>query len=138
MSLPNERWPNELWLSARAARLNAAHIMNYNSAVCGPAAVQAWRLSMALPMTFWSAFGRPAPTTPSAKTTARRPAEDLTQLSGIGAKLAASLSDFGITQIAQIAALDDAAIDRLDARQSGFKALAKRFDLVGQAQRLAT
>lgn len=127
--------PNELWLNARAARLNAAHLMNYNSAVCGTAAVQAWRLSMALPMTFWSAFGRPAPVTPSAET---RPAEDLTQLAGIGAKLAASLSDFGITQVAQIAALDDAAIDRLDAKQAGFKALAKRFDLVGQAQRMAS
>ncbi|MBF9032241.1 NADH:ubiquinone oxidoreductase [Rhodobacterales bacterium HKCCE3408] len=61
-------------------------------------------------------------------------ADDLTVLSGVGAKLATALNEFGIYHFDQIASLDEAGIDWLNDQQPGFKALAKRFDLVGQAK----
>jgi predicted flap endonuclease-1-like 5' DNA nuclease len=61
-------------------------------------------------------------------------ADDLTVLAGIGPKLAAALNAAGITRIDQIAALDEDAIARLEARQKGFRMLCARHDLVGQAR----
>lgn len=61
-------------------------------------------------------------------------ADDLTTLSGVGTKLAATLNEFGIYHIDQIATLDERGIAWLNEQQPGFKALAKRFDLVNQAR----
>ncbi|QBY00151.1 hypothetical protein E2K80_04875 [Rhodophyticola sp. CCM32] len=63
-------------------------------------------------------------------------ADDLTSISGIGAKLALTLNEFGIYHYDQIATLDETGIDWLNNQQSGFKALVARFDLIGQAKDL--
>ena len=64
-------------------------------------------------------------------------ADDLTVMSGVGEKLALVMNDFGIFHFDQIAGLTDHGIDWLNAQQPGFKAVIKRFDLVGQAKALA-
>jgi len=64
--------------------------------------------------------------------------DDLTVMSGVGEKLALVMNDFGIYHFDQIAGLTDEGIDWLNAQQPGFKAVIKRFDLVGQAKDLAT
>ncbi|MCU4654607.1 hypothetical protein N8I71_17340 [Roseibacterium sp. SDUM158016] len=61
-------------------------------------------------------------------------ADDLTALKGVGAKLAASLNEFGIYHFDQIANLDDEGIAWLNEQQNGFKMIAARYDLVGQAR----
>lgn len=63
--------------------------------------------------------------------------DDLTLIAGIGAKLAATLNEFGVYHFDQIASLDAGGIDWLNEQQPGFKALETRFDLVGQARTLA-
>lgn len=60
--------------------------------------------------------------------------DDLTALSGVGAKLAAALNEFGIYHYDQIASLDEAGIAWLDAQQKGFRMICGRYDLVGQAK----
>jgi predicted flap endonuclease-1-like 5' DNA nuclease len=55
-------------------------------------------------------------------------------LSGVGAKLAAALNEFGIYHYDQIASLDEAGIAWLDAQQKGFRMICGRYDLVGQAK----
>ena len=42
--------------------------------------------------------------------------DDLTRIKGLGPKLAALLNSLGVTQYAQIAAWDDAEIDRIDSQ----------------------
>jgi predicted flap endonuclease-1-like 5' DNA nuclease len=61
-------------------------------------------------------------------------ADDLTALKGVGAKLAQALNDLGLTRFDQIAALDEAAIARIDARQKGFRMTCTRHDIVAQAR----
>lgn len=62
--------------------------------------------------------------------------DDLTAVKGIGAKMAASLNEFGIYHYDQIAALDAAGIDWLDEHLPGFKRNCARFDLVSGAAQL--
>jgi predicted flap endonuclease-1-like 5' DNA nuclease len=62
--------------------------------------------------------------------------DDLTTLAGVGPKLAASLNEVGIYHFDQIAALNEDGIAWLDDRQKGFKMLAARYDIVGQAKAL--
>lgn len=61
-------------------------------------------------------------------------ADDLTALKGVGATLAQALNGCGIFRFDQIAALDEDAIARIDARQKGFRMTCARHDLVGQAR----
>jgi predicted flap endonuclease-1-like 5' DNA nuclease len=64
-------------------------------------------------------------------------ADDLTVLTGVGAKLATALNEFGIYHFDQIAALDEEGIAWLDAQQKGFRMTCARYDIVGQARALS-
>lgn len=61
-------------------------------------------------------------------------ADDLTALTGVGAKLAAALNEFGIYHFDQLATLDADGIDWLNDQQAGFKMLCARYNLVDQAR----
>jgi len=61
-------------------------------------------------------------------------ADDLTALTGVGAKLATSLNEFGIYHFDQLASLDAEGVDWLNDQQPGFKMLAARYKLVDQAK----
>ena len=63
--------------------------------------------------------------------------DDLTRIKGVGPKLAATLASLGVTRFAQIAAWDDAEIDRIDAQLGRFEGRIRRDDWVGQAAFLA-
>lgn len=64
-------------------------------------------------------------------------ADDLTRIKGLGPKLAATLHGLGVSSFAQIAAWDDAEIDRIDAELGRFQGRIRRDDWVGQAKLLA-
>jgi len=64
-------------------------------------------------------------------------ADDLTEIKGIGAKMAAGLNEFGIYHFDQIAGLDAEGIDWIDEHMPGFKRNCARFDLVAGAKALA-
>lgn len=87
------------------------------------------------------AAGVPA-TTPAAEPAPAAPAasggDDLTRIKGLGPKLAATLRDMGVTTFAQVAAWDDAEIDRVDAQLGRFQGRIRRDDWVGQARLLAS
>ncbi|MEM1273200.1 MAG: hypothetical protein AAGF88_05240 [Pseudomonadota bacterium] len=150
---------DEFWLNATATQRNMRHMVNYGAAFYGTATLQAWKLGIDAPLAFWQAVARVggtpatgfktrAQTNPVAPPVAKDveplpspvetvedvPPDDLTALSGVGAKLADTLNGFHIYRYDQLAALTDADIDALNERQPGFKALVKRFDLVGQAK----
>jgi predicted flap endonuclease-1-like 5' DNA nuclease len=76
---------------------------------------------------------QPEPTIPPI---AERGADDLTQLVGIGPKLAASLAERGVTTFAQIAAWQGKELDEIDKALS-LKGRATRDAWVSQARRLA-
>ena len=63
--------------------------------------------------------------------------DDLTRIKGVGPKLAATLAALGVTRFEQIAAWDDAEIDRIDAQLGRFEGRIRRDDWVGQAAFLA-
>ncbi len=63
--------------------------------------------------------------------------DDLTRLKGVGPKLAAQLGGMGVTGFAQIAAWDDADIDRIDAHLGRFQGRIRRDGWVEQARLLA-
>lgn len=64
-------------------------------------------------------------------------ADDLTQLKGVGPKLAARLADLGFTRFDQIAALDDADAAALDAQLGNFQGRMSRDRWIEQAGYLA-
>ncbi|GAA5071840.1 hypothetical protein N0B44_13865 [Roseibacterium beibuensis] len=61
-------------------------------------------------------------------------ADDLTELKGVGAKLAEALNEFGIFHFDQIATLDEDGVAWLNDQQPGFKMTCARYDLIAQAQ----
>ena len=63
-------------------------------------------------------------------------ADDLTRLKGVGPKLAAQLQDLGVTSFAQIAAWDEADIDRIDDQLGRFKGRIRRDNWIEQAKLL--
>ncbi|QPC98020.1 MULTISPECIES: hypothetical protein [Qipengyuania] len=74
---------------------------------------------------------------PKAATPAPSTGDDLTRIKGLGPKLATTLGEMGITGFAQIAAWDDAEIERVDAQLGRFQGRIRRDDWVGQAKLLA-
>ncbi len=63
--------------------------------------------------------------------------DDLTQLKGVGPKLAAMLQDQGVTGFSQIAAWSDDDVARIDATLGRFQGRIERDDWRGQARLLA-
>lgn len=79
----------------------------------------------------------PAPSPPSAETAPPTgDATDLTQIKGLGPKLAATLAERGITRVDQIAALSPAAAAELDAALGVFQGRMARDRWVEQARLL--
>ncbi len=66
------------------------------------------------------------------------PADDLLRIKGVGPKLVALLASLGVTRFAQIAAWDEAEIDRIDARLGTFAGRIRRDSWVEQANFLAS
>lgn len=86
----------------------------------------------------------PAKTVPPVETSEKQPvktgskgADDLTQIKGLGPKLAAMLTDMGINQISQIAAWDESEIARIDAQLGRFSGRIERDNWVEQARHLS-
>jgi predicted flap endonuclease-1-like 5' DNA nuclease len=63
--------------------------------------------------------------------------DDLSLVKGLGPKLVEQLRSLGVTRFAQIAAWDDADIDRIDAQLGRFQGRIRRDDWPGQARLLA-
>jgi predicted flap endonuclease-1-like 5' DNA nuclease len=63
--------------------------------------------------------------------------DDLTRIKGVGPKLVALLDSIGVTSFAQIAAWDEAEIDRIDAQLGAFAGRIRRDNWVEQARLLA-
>ena len=63
--------------------------------------------------------------------------DDLTRIKGLGPKIAAILSEQGITRFAQIADWDDAEIERIDAKLGKFQGRIRRDSWVEQAKLLS-
>lgn len=64
-------------------------------------------------------------------------ADDLTRIKGVGPRLAAQLRELGVTSFAQIAAWNEADIDRVDAQLGRFQGRIRRDSWVEQARLLA-
>lgn len=73
----------------------------------------------------------------AAPATASETVDDLKKIKGIGPKLEKLLNSLGITSYAQIAAWDEAEIDRIDARLGSFQGRIRRDDWPAQARLLA-
>lgn len=76
-----------------------------------------------------------APPAPAAPTASE--GDDLRRIKGVGPKLVTMLNGLGVTSFAQIAAWDDAEIDRIDAELGRFQGRIRRDDWVAQAKLLA-
>ena len=63
--------------------------------------------------------------------------DDLTLIKGLGPKLKTLLGELGVTTFAQIAAWDDAEIDRIDSQLGRFEGRIRRDSWVEQAKLLA-
>ncbi|OYW44894.1 MAG: hypothetical protein B7Z08_10910 [Sphingomonadales bacterium 32-68-7] len=63
--------------------------------------------------------------------------DDLTRIKGLGPRIAEQLQALGVTRFAQIAAWNEAEIDRIDAQLGRFAGRIRRDDWPGQARLLA-
>lgn len=109
-----------------------------NSAlVDSPPAAQREAAPVATPTGLAGAGAAVAGAKDAAAASASQDEDDLTRLKGVGPKLAAVLRDLGVTNFGQIAAWDDAEIDRIDAHLGRFQGRIRRDDWVGQARLLA-
>lgn len=82
-----------------------------------------------------------APVTEPAPVPVAAPAagtDDLSLIKGLGPKLRAQLGEMGITSFAQIAAWDEAEIDRIDAQLGRFQGRIRRDNWVEQAKLLSS
>ena len=79
-----------------------------------------------------AAMAEPVPLPPTSEA-----GDDLTRIKGLGPKLAEQLRALGVTRLDQIAAWDDAEIDRIDARLGRFQGRIRRDDWPAQARLLA-
>ncbi|RXZ32272.1 hypothetical protein EO081_11700 [Sphingomonas desiccabilis] len=79
----------------------------------------------------------PARSIPAAAPVPAATASDLTTLKGLGPKVAAQLAELGITSIADLAALDPAEADRIDASLGSFQGRMARDRWVEQARLLS-
>ncbi len=87
--------------------------------------------------------GQPVPETIASPDSEQVPdtaagADDLSLIKGLGPKLRAHLAEMGITSFAQIAAWDDAEIDRIDAQLGRFQGRIRRDNWVEQAKLLSS
>jgi predicted flap endonuclease-1-like 5' DNA nuclease len=64
--------------------------------------------------------------------------DELTRLKGVGPKLAAQLKELGVTRFDQIAAWDEATINRIDAQLGRFQGRIRRDEWVTQARLLSS
>jgi predicted flap endonuclease-1-like 5' DNA nuclease len=80
----------------------------------------------------------PAPVPPAMQTAVAAGGSELTQLKGLGPKLAATLAELGYTRIDQIADLTPAEAEALDARLGTFKGRMTRDRWIEQARLLTT
>nr|WP_253201148.1 hypothetical protein [Sphingomonas quercus] len=65
------------------------------------------------------------------------PGDALTMLKGLGPKAAAQLNALGVTRFTDLAALDEAGVDALDAQMGSFRGRIRRDQWVEQARLLA-
>lgn len=79
----------------------------------------------------------PAPAEPFPARPANGHGDDLTQIKGLGPRIAATLHEQGVTRFSQIATWDDAEIDRIDALLGRFAGRIRRDRWVEQAGLLA-
>ncbi len=80
----------------------------------------------------------PAPVSPeTAAAPAASSSDDLSRIKGLGPKLLALLQGLGVTSFAQVAAWDDADIDRIDAQLGAFAGRIRRDNWIEQARLLA-
>lgn len=78
----------------------------------------------------------PAPPAPPDAPAPAGEADELLRIKGLGPKLAERLNALGVTSLAQIAAWDDAEIDRIDAQLGRFQGRIRRDDWREQARLL--
>jgi len=64
--------------------------------------------------------------------------DDLTQIKGLGPRLAVTLNELGVTSFSQIAGWDDADIDRIDSQLDRFAGRIRRDRWVDQARLLSS
>ncbi|GGD46526.1 hypothetical protein GRI62_09330 [Erythrobacter arachoides] len=76
------------------------------------------------------------PAEPAAPTVSHE-GDDLLRIKGVGPRIVPLLAEQGVTRLAQIAAWDDAAIDRIDAQMGRFQGRIRRDEWVDQARLLA-
>ena len=81
--------------------------------------------------------GGAAKVEPAAASKPTQTSDDLTRIKGLGPKIAIILQEQGITEYAQIAAWDDAEIDRIDALLDRFAGRIRRDSWVEQAKLLS-
>ncbi|MGV2496997.1 hypothetical protein [Pelagerythrobacter aerophilus] len=96
------------------------------------AAVEAQQVKAAEEVAAAEAEARAAPSVPEPAA-----GDDLTRIKGVGGKLNELLVSLGVTSFAQIAAWNDADIDRVDAQLGRFQGRIRRDNWVEQARLLA-
>ncbi len=79
----------------------------------------------------------PAPAEPAPAPAPAGGADDLSRIKGVGPKLVALLGELGVTTFAQIAAWDDAEVERIDAQLGRFAGRITRDQWIAQAKLLA-
>lgn len=100
------------------------------------AAVEAQKVKAAEELAAADAAEQPVAAIPEATPEATTQ-DDLTRIKGVGAKLQELLGTLGVTTFAQIAAWEEADIDRIDARLGRFQGRIRRDNWVEQARLLA-
>jgi predicted flap endonuclease-1-like 5' DNA nuclease len=61
----------DLWLRGKAAQTSMMQLMAYNTAIAGTATLQAWKLGLSAPVSFWQAVGRAGGVAPAPRPPAR-------------------------------------------------------------------